>query len=213
MKTYAICCTSRSGSTYLCQLLESAGIGRPDEYFNPTGKPRGEPYWRAVVDAAPGCGRVDYLTQLFDKRTQGGFFGVKVSTVGAMRFILDREPKAKIIYLTRRDTLRQAISLYRAEKSNQWESGEPGGCDVPFDGAAIIRCRKRIESANNRWRQYLSGKNFMPIEYERLRPYPQTTILAIANWLGADLDAIPEASATCKIQSDQTTEAWLEKLR
>ncbi len=214
MILYSVCCTSRSGSSYLCELLTSAGLGIPDEYFNPNDIRTGRPFWETSLGLPEGTDDATYRNALLENRSQSGVFGYK-AVRAALYGSMTPAGFVRPVLLRRRDTLRQAISLYRAESSRLWRLGTPGGDPraVPFDRKKILTRRKRIESANERWIEFLAllASPIHCLWYEDLRADPLGEILKIRDFLGADVE-IDEVSASISIMGDDITEQWLGRL-
>lgn len=118
--SYAILTTPRSGSTYLCDLLDSTNIaGRPREHLR-----------FAAQELALYC-NFDYLRLLDNvmqyRTTDNGVFGTKI--ISHFLFELQQTKpdfkqifKAidKFILLIRKDKLAQAVSLVLAQKTAIW---------------------------------------------------------------------------------------------
>ncbi len=117
---YAILTTPRSGSTYLCDLLDSTNIaGHPSEHLR-----------LAVQELAKHC-NFNYLTLLNNlmeyRVTNNGVFGTKL--ISHFLFELQQtKPNFrqvfksidKFILLIRKDKLAQAVSLVVAQKTEFW---------------------------------------------------------------------------------------------
>ncbi len=216
MNVFAICCTTRSGSTYLCELLESAGIGRPDEYLNPTGQVCGEPFWRGELGLPEHFhNKQVYWQELLIQRSQNNQFGVKVARTNLLEFILKQAPDARLLWIRRRDTLRQAVSLYRARESGQFRHWQPAPTEpVKFDKSAILRCRESIEAANVRWLDFFRERTLHPLTvwYETVCAHPRDEILRIARWMGLDPCKVGHLSTSCQVQRDATTDQWIDRI-
>jgi trehalose 2-sulfotransferase len=118
--SYAIFTTPRSGSTYLCDLLDSTKIaGHPSEHLR-----------LATQELACHC-NFDYLRLLYNlmqyRLTNNGVFGTKF--ISHFLFELKKtqfdfkqifNSLDKFILLIRKDKLAQAISLVLAQQTNVW---------------------------------------------------------------------------------------------
>lgn len=125
---YAVVGTMRSGSTLLCRMLEQAGLGKPDEYLNGN--------QGALNDIAA-------ITSHITKHQPGPYIGIKLlafqlherlniwqawtdwTPESLWQALLDNlQPDVvRYVALTRRDTLAQAVSAYRAETLGRWMCG------------------------------------------------------------------------------------------
>jgi LPS sulfotransferase NodH len=227
-RSYAICTTPRTGSNFLCELLQVTGVaGRPDEYFwNP---PAGHERWsleehRRYVEQIRRAGT-----------TPNGVFGVKlmwsylsdvVTRLAAVSGRADASPPdiltatfphLRYIWLTRRDKVRQGISFYRAIATDRWRSTDLGSradADVPFDYQAIDALIETSINDEQAWRQFFEEHGIQPlaIVYEDLEREPETIVRQILEYLG--LSAAPlafPASWRHQRQADTITEVWVRQ--
>ena len=211
MISYAVCCTTRSGSSFLCSLLKSAGLGEPDEYLNRT--KGGLPIWTQCIGMTGPFTDGKHITALIAKYSKNGVFGVKTART-AWHKILATRVATSAVFLRRRDTLRQAISLYRAEKSGSFRDAGAFHRAVPFDETAILAAQDRVIAANGRWSDYLGRLDNMPLSvfYEDVVANPLGAVLKIRDFLGVGLK-IGEVSADTDIMSDKITDEWVGCLR
>ena len=232
---YWICCTARSGSSLLCQILTATGVaGRPDEYFFWENMPaQAKPWglaarWR-ITDLR------EYLTQsLRHGTTPNGWFGVKMAPalyldtfVGELRKLPEysdpalptREllgrflPDLRFVYLTRRDKLRQAISWVKASQSNLWRSDQ----DVEPQGAARYEFESidaqitQISLAESLWQQLFSDWGVRPLTlvYEDFLHDHEGMAARVLEFLGIR-DAYTYAAETVTLErlGDRATETW-----
>ena len=167
---YLVCATERSGSTLLCELLAATGVaGRPEEYFeflSATGRAR-QPREYFPEDADPSIlellapldaplAPVPHRLRLADALERGttsnGVFGAKMMWAYLPDFLAHGEPEEQLgplrwVHVERRDTLAQAISLWRAVQTAQWRAGERDAEVEPvFHGRAIaLDLARRLE--------------------------------------------------------------------
>ena len=217
-KLYIIATTSRSGSTHLCRMLTSTGrLGEPAEYYNPRSKPKRMLHWNASTGW-------EYFQQvLLHKSTPNGVCGLKVPTtafddmrrdLGGVFELL----RPKYIWLRRRDLIRQAISLYRANETGIWHwhagTDKPDACP-PFDKAKIEASRRQIEQANDSWANWFGEHNIRPLEvwYEDVVAQPLETVQAICRHVGVDDARLPPIESNLRMMRDSTTDLWLSELR
>ena len=148
--TFFICHTMRSGSTLLCDALSSTGLaGYAEEYF-PERSVSGEVYvtsGAALKD--PDTWLCDWTSTPFEQcldrvlrcgTTPNGVFASKVRWLnmpylGEMISALPERagsslaeqldslfPNFRYVWITRRDKVRQAVSLVKARQSKQWKA-------------------------------------------------------------------------------------------
>ena len=159
--SYLICSLPRSGSWLLGFALEDTGLaGRPYPFFCP----RVMDYVAATYSLPSPPPVRDYLAAVFkDSMTPNGVFGAKVEwfdlasllelvtgewpaeTGGNERSILeDLLGDVRVIYLERRDKVREVVSFYRALESQQWAQPEtPDAASTVAGASATILPRQR----------------------------------------------------------------------
>jgi trehalose 2-sulfotransferase len=190
MKSYLLCCVPRSGSWLLADLLEQTDVaGRPEEYFRPDyreqwsqewGIPPDGPYSRYVAAA------------LANTATHNGVFGVKAHWyqlewfAGQLRALpgsggdataaalVERWlPRPHYLHLYRDDTVRQAISYYRAAYSDRWfdlieEDEERLVKPVPMpekpDWAHVRFLEEQVISHERQWKEFFTKSGIVPLE-------------------------------------------------
>jgi LPS sulfotransferase NodH len=207
---YMICATSRTGSTYLCQLLASTRLlGNPREYFNGGGqRRRNDP---AYPD--------DRRAQLDMIRTRGatgnGIYAVKVlgpqlpreGDVDPLRDL----PNLSLVRIRRADVLGQAISLARARQTGQFiATDQPRGAPA-YDAGAIRHGLRSIERQEAIWDAALAqlGVQPLPITYEDIVADPQAVVDRIAAHLGLAMPVkIDQAVVTHTMQRDGQSAEW-----
>ncbi len=150
-KSYFISAMPRTGGHLLCEALESTGIaGNPTEYFEPDY----ETYW---CDRLGVSGHADYFEKVLAfGSTPNGVFGSKViwpqleplkaklglihgSGISDLDLLQRTFPDLRFIWLKRRDKVRQAISYYKAVKTDIWHSVKPDS-----SGEQQPSCRHRL---------------------------------------------------------------------
>lgn len=130
---FIIAITPRSGSSYLCdRMRKTQRLGRPEEVL-------GRLSINNRLKNIPGRTADEYLRHAVRvKRTANDVAGLKASWFQFENFIAAMDDRAylagfKYIYLTRRDLVAQAVSLYKATASSVFHS------DKQHDDAALNR--------------------------------------------------------------------------
>lgn len=222
ISSYIVCATPRSGSNVLCEMLASLGFaGRPFEHlWVPEGtelEPLGE-QWPRVVRAATG---------------ENGVFGIKLMWYQADR--LERELPAvldmvgeslgsvlrvsladpRYIFLTRRDHVRQAISLERATQTRQWRSMDVPTGELHYDAEALRGGVEFIEQDEADWKAFFARQGISPYRliYEVLDADPASAVNALLADLGYDGPPVNLSSTEHRRQADEVTEAWVRRFR
>lgn len=194
---YLICSTQRSGSTLLADTLHMAGAGRPDEFFQMTGKSVQEMLASAWQSAA------------------NGYLGVKIhyyqlAAHGIVSCLPSFFPDAKYISLTRRNVLRQAISLARARQTDAWTSLRSAICEPVFDPRAIDTAVRELLIEVDGWERFYRQHAIRPLRvlYEEL----DEDFVATLNRVQAFLDLEMRVDLPrLKRQADAITEQWVDR--
>jgi LPS sulfotransferase NodH len=125
----------------------------------------------------------------------------------------------RYIWLRRRDTLRQAISLYRAAATDiwHWPAGAPRPMACPvFDAERIEHCRREITIANDYWRDWFAGEAARsPLElwYEDISADPRAAIEHICRHIGLSTENLPTPQSKLCVMRDAVTDEWCALLR
>ena len=95
----------------------------------------------------------------------------------------------QFVWMHRRDTTRQAVSLWKALQTQQWrrDSDEDiGGRGLRFSFAAIDHLKLRIDEHNAAWQDFFYGCGVEPIEvvYEELVEDYEGTVLWLLDGIG-----------------------------
>jgi len=199
---YLLCSTPRSGSTMIAGALRATGVaGDPLEYLNP----RLMWGWVRRSGCSPSAFDVlDYLRQIEALRTSpGGVFGMKVHSYqlpliwgkdwAAIRAFLASFDH--LVFLTRRDKLAQAVSLYRAQVTQIWTSDDYRFLDADdprlrvqagFRADLIASALHQIARGEAGWARLIrvSGRPVTTIEYEAALEDMPGTLSAVLGLLG-----------------------------
>jgi len=234
--TLLICATPRCGSTYFCGLLRQTKIaGWPGEWLGRAG----EQHFREHYGLPESLSFGNYMKALRARRSgSNGFFSVKGMWIQMPPFIArareaagfdqtisDREVlkhylgSLKILYLYREDSLGQAISLYRAQRTRLWSQFSDRGhfieLNAPYDFAAIAQYRNWIEHHNRRWRQFFKENELEVVECrfeDFIKENPTNLINGTLEELGYDLPPVEiNDRAPTQKQSDGKTRRWRER--
>ena len=212
LRGYAICTAPRSGSAYLCQLLESTEVlGRPDEYFNP------------AIKILPGMADhpADPTAQLEQITTRGatpnGVYGFELFAAQADRAASTHWPSAlpnlKFIRLIRRDLLGQALSLARAQQTGQYRASFKITGEAVYDREEIQALLTRSVQAQARWELYFARIGLQPLTlvYEDIVERPQAAVDAIAALMQVEGAVCDFSRVEIKVQRDAVLAEWRER--
>ena len=206
----------RAGSTFFCiELWKTGLLGAPLEYAN------------------FGCAKVmrkrlsnyqdvtKYWEKVKELRTgPNGIFSYKMF----MHMYLEHGRKNpemlkqfvpnKVVYLTRRDKVAQAVSYSKAIMSNCWFAGVSFDKQPEYDLAHVRMSERRIRKQENFWERVfeLTQTSVFRVVYEDFLAMPDLIKAQICEWVGESLDEsrfldIPNLEK----QSDESSATWAER--
>lgn len=203
-----IACTARSGSSLMSTALHRYDL-QFEEYLNPEG------YVRRVSQGMGGASVNDFARKLKEDATRHGILPIKSSPLSilylaAMGEIPGRIKDWKVIFLRRRNTVRQAVSGFIAEKTGAWTSTMKPKATIAesdYSFERILAVMDIYGSNNERWERFfgLFGIEPLRVFYEDYVADLAGETEAIARYIGADVDAFPDARAhQPKLESQST---------
>lgn len=231
--SYFICFTQRSGSNLLCESLADTGVaGRPREYFN---------NWDAAASETPWV--EDWKNRPFGEAlarvflygtTPNGVFASKIMSYNlhhldqtlrqsAREFnnpadrLASAFPNPRYIWVTRRDKVRQAVSLVRAKQSEAWvqRPGEKAnGGELRFNFQLIDSAVRQILREEADWANFFSAAGIEPLTvvYEDLALDRVQWTIRVLNHLGIPLPMNFEfQSPSIRKQADDLSEDWVRR--
>jgi len=213
-KTYCILITPRSGSTWLTRRIARLDVlSCPDEFFNVN-------EFGNTLKFNPGRDIYEVFDLVARKNcTDSGLFGFEMSYFDLAEF--EREAKLldvmlgekHFFYLSRRNFVAQAISLFTAVESGVFHTYQSDAVErlpIPYDGDKIRYWACHILQQEYGFQRWLDANEVWPVRlsYEDLLDDVDGTIRRIARHLGVDLAragarAIPQ---TEKITADGAAE-------
>jgi LPS sulfotransferase NodH len=225
-RTFFICSTPRTGSMMLADLLADTGLaGRADEFF-------GEPFRKQVVPGLTRRGFDDYLVGC-TRKTEQGTFGVKLhwdqvevflhllrlrrglgglSDAGVIEAVF---PAPSYVFLTREDTLAQAVSWWKAIASGKWVDEESPAAEPEFDADGIAGRVRRIGEHNEAWRRWFEANGVEPLRvtYEELAADPATSARRVLEHVGVDVPPDLGVEPRTERQADAVNAEWIRRYR
>lgn len=227
-RPYIICTTPRSGSFFLCDLLDKSGVaGRPHEYLTKQTIGHFMAKWGATDFS-------DYLKQIPEKTASpNGVFGVKVmwgllpdlcrevtgqdskSAIGSM--LNEFFPDTRYIFLQRENTVRQAISLYKAARTGVWavrnkqhQEKEKLVSKPAYDYYALLNNVNQLQSDNGAWKQFFAVNSIHPLSltYEDCAADPDAAVSQILSFIGVYPEDATAIETTMKKQSHWLNHYW-----
>ncbi|GAB4207949.1 MAG: hypothetical protein OHK0022_36840 [Roseiflexaceae bacterium] len=203
---YTIAFTLRSGSNLLCDYLALNGLGLPTEYFQwPLGVTNRQ--WYDLLGVEPDD-LLGFLDALVRERSQNQIFGAKLTwdhknalleeasaLLGRPCEIHDLLPGTRWIYLEREDRISQAISLWRATKTNDWGgSSSPETPPPEYDFFGIFTHLFSLLVEDHMWRDYFARHRIEPLQisYESFSADPRATLAALSAHIRPEQPLLPE---------------------
>ncbi|MBV9804316.1 MAG: sulfotransferase [Solirubrobacterales bacterium] len=242
---FFICHTLRCGSTLLCDALSSTAVaGYPEEYFPE--RLRNGRLSLATVAALkdPDVWRSDWSSTPFDdclnrvlssgtsvngvfaskvKWSNMPYLGEALGTSQLGRPLAERLdgvfPNLRYIWITRRDKVRQAVSLAKARQSAEWKAmsaaaQRSGRLDYSFHVVDVAL--RRIVQEECAWEEYFTQAGITPITvvYEDLVRNYESTVRRLLEDLAISLrsDYAFPAPRLHK-QADAVSEDWVGRYR
>jgi trehalose 2-sulfotransferase len=181
-------------------------------------------------------GVVDYrehLRRTFERgTTPNGVFGAKLmfNQLGELQALAGQLPEyaglgsgallerlfrgPRYVWVSRRDTVRQAVSMFKALQTRSWRSGAAGGerpaPEYLFEG--IDHLARRFTADDEGWRACFSRHDITPLRlsYEDdLERDPDGTVRRVLEWIGVSPPPGWTAREPTRRQSDATSEQWV----
>lgn len=117
------------------------------------------------------------------------------------------------VWVTRRDAVRQAVSLWRALQSRRWRAGDPGDDRDPvYSFMAIDHLVGRFEAEERGWGEFFAGQDISPLRlsYEDdLERDPRAAVSAVLKHVGVSApDCWRPAEPTAR-QADARSDEWI----
>lgn len=149
---YFILFTQRSGSSHLCNLLASIGLGKPGEYG-------------LFEDRT-----FDRLTAALNE--QGEIAGVKIDWETLKDLLkqpddLMEQFSPRLIYLKREDRLGQAISWAKALQTAEWSCFDSAAKEPVYDRKLVAQQLKVIDWQEARFGEFIKDKPCLELTYEQ----------------------------------------------
>lgn len=205
----------RSGSTIFCETLWETGVlGAPMEYLaipNRTG----------LYNRLGSKDWVDYWNKVKRVRTSdSGVFTSKIFSANLVEIAKEHKdlyPLIKpthIVFLTRDDVNRQAISFSRAVQTGAWFANAKSRRDEEYNVEQISHYVKDINNQKLFWEDVFVkiGVNVLRLTYEQFLADREGVANSVVDFLGEKPDPSKRiALPTIDVQRDEQTEQWLTK--
>ena len=196
---FAVVCTPRTGSTFLCELLEAGGLGAAREHLR----------WPLIYALRHGVSTEVAFDQVQRHGAVAGVFGTKLishflfDAVGqdqAAGFLQGWAAQGFRFIRLRRDPVAQTLSKYSAKHSGVWHArgtlaeGRRRRLEtVPYDFAELCEIHRRTLDEDRALDQAMAGlptDQVLALDYDGVVAAPLDTLARAAAFLG--LTAHPE---------------------
>lgn len=138
----------------------------------------------------------------------------EVTIAGLHQFL---PSNTRYIWLTRADSLRQAVSWVKATDSNAWDSRRQAAYTgtYRFDARRIRRFRNMIAAGNRGWQYYFDSNRITPyrLTYEALVADVDASVAAVLRYLNIPVPSAVKAGSYFCRQSDDVNEDWVMRYR
>lgn len=244
---FFICHTLRCGSTLLCDALSSTGVaGYPEEYFPERARDGTAFVATGAALKDPDTWRLDWTGNPFEEclesvlrsgTTPNGVFASKLKWpnmpyLGEMldalpqrggpplaKHLDSRFPNLRYVWVTRRNKLRQAVSLIKARQSAQWkamsaQANGSGAADYNF--YLVDMAFRQIVQEECAWERFFTDAGIVPftVVYEDLVRDYEPTVRRLLDYLEIGLSkqyVFPPPRL--QKQADAGSEEWVERYR
>jgi LPS sulfotransferase NodH len=165
--------------------------------------------------------------------TDNGVFGAKIMwghradflplarTLEELHDMPEREllaalfPNLSYVWVRRGDTVRQAVSLWKAIQTQSWRSGQYGGRahEPVYHFEAVHHLRRMLERNDTAWGRWFEERGIRPLElsYERIAADPATAVTTVVGFIGVDAGDLPEPQAPTERQADVVSDDWVAR--
>jgi trehalose 2-sulfotransferase len=233
--TYVLVGVPRTGSSLLAQALTATGhLGRPEEYFWRWQEPdwaarfglpgpddsNYERYVAAVLDAGTTSNGVFgaklFWAHLHDLLARTAHFAGLAESPAHERFRAIFGPTVRAVWV-RRDCVRAAISLWRAETTGVWaECHDDLLPPVPdrLDVWQITWLHAQLHAAEIGWPQFLRSADipYLNVTYDEIASDTVGVVRHVAAFLEVNVpESALDHAPTLRRQADATTERFVEQ--
>jgi LPS sulfotransferase NodH len=118
----------------------------------------------------------------------------------------------RFVWVRRQDTVRQAVSLWRAMQTQSWRAeNEPGGGEPQYSYAALHHLVEMLADHDRAWERFLGRRaNVLTLTYEEIASGIGDVLERTLTHLGVAPDAAVDALPTMRRQADERSQEWAE---
>jgi LPS sulfotransferase NodH len=124
-------------------------------------------------------------------------------------------PNLTYVWVRRGDTVRQAVSLWKAIQTQSWRADQAAGRtrEPVYHFEALHHLRRMLERNDTAWGRWFEERGLHPLElsYERIASDPATAVATVLRLLGLDAPQAAEPEAPMRQQSDAISDDWVAR--
>ena len=139
-----------------------------------------------------------------------GMAGLPVPELLARAF-----PNLRYVQVTRRDKVRQAVSLWKAVQTQAWRAESRPAVEPAFSFRAINYLVRLLTAHDASWDAYFLGLGEAPLKvtYEELAEHQEPVVRRVFTHLGIDPPAgFTVTAPPLKVQADALSEEWVRRV-
>jgi LPS sulfotransferase NodH len=119
----------------------------------------------------------------------------------------------RLIRVRREDTVRQAVSLWRAMQTQSWRAENETACGEPrYSFAALRHLVELLEAHDAAWERFLGGSTgpVLALTYEEIAADPASAVRRTLVHIGGEAAQVGALPAMRR-QADERSDAWAER--
>jgi LPS sulfotransferase NodH len=119
----------------------------------------------------------------------------------------------RLVWVRRDDTVRQAVSLWRAMQTQSWRAENQTSSGEPrYSFAALRHLVELLESHDAAWEQFLAAATqpVLALTYEEIAENPGAAVRRTLEHIGGEVTALGALPAMQR-QADERSDAWAER--
>lgn len=222
-KTYMVCSSPRSGSTYFSSILTQTGcLGVPFEYLH-FQKWANMMARRWGMKTPPKADLDTYFDLVLKHRTTpNGVFSVKahsrqalpLASKGKLSTLLGND--TQFVHLERRNLVLQAVSLAIAQITGSFESSTEGRNVTPgYHSRGILNAMEVIQKNHNAWQRFFILNDIRPLNliYEDIIEDPAAAVRQVGAHVGVDVSDFEPVDSIYKVQRTELNLQWEKRFR
>ena len=124
-------------------------------------------------------------------------------------------PNLRYVWVRRGDTIRQAVSLWKAIQTQSWRSGQSGdrAREPVYHFEAIHHLRRVLERNDTAWGHWFEERGLRPLElsYERIARDPARAVEDVLGYVGIDAGEHARPGPPTERQADATSDEWVAR--